>query len=44
MSGHGEEVLRYTNKMSCEVTEVLAVCFVATLSISGIPLLELRDD
>ena len=31
-------------KMSCEVTEVLTVRFVATFSISGIPLLELRDD
>ena len=30
--------------MSCEVTEVLTVRFVATFSISCIPLLELRDD
>lgn len=38
------KVLRKARKMSCEVTEVLTVCFVATFSVSGIPLLELRDD
>jgi len=36
--------VREAIKMSCEVTEVLTVRFVATFSISGIPLLELRDD
>lgn len=42
--GTMRKVLSEAVKTSCEVTEVLTVCFVATFSIGGIPLLELRDD
>lgn len=38
------KVLKEAAKTSCEVSEVLAVRFIATFSIGGIPLLKLRDD